>query len=236
MRISTQHLIPFHLVKKLASDSYKVMITVDRQFSVKLNESEWQDIYSLCTTNNNKQKVLARNWGDHVARFLSKRIPHCKIKFKRHKLSSICSNYVAKSWSNCGIEGCSLDGNAVLDKNMLLHVNNLPTSLTHTKGKPKSFRSPFIRGDERLKLGKTVSDTGFPSKGFPSKGFPSKGFPSKGFPSKEFHKRLSNLDEDSFNDGNLKDTPVSKNVLKQCAYEYHQSTFDDKEKKNSSPS
>ena len=92
---------------------------------------------------------------------------------------------------------------------MLLHVNNLPTSLTHTKGKPKSFRSRFIIGDERLKLGKTVSDTGFPSK--------------------EFHKRLSNLDEDSFNAGNLKDTPVSKNILKQCAYENHQSTFADKD-------
>ena len=97
---------------------------------------------------------------------------------------------------------------------MLLHVNNLSTSLRPTKGKPKSFRSRFIRGDERLKLGKTVSDTGFPSKGFPIK---------------EFHKRLSNLDEDSFNDGNLKDTPVSKNVLKQCAYKYHQSTFADKD-------
>ena len=178
------------------SDSHKVMITVDRQFSVKLNESEWQDIYSLCTTNKNKQKVLPRNWVDHVARFLSKRIPHCNIKFKRHKIYSICSNYVAKFWLNCGIEGCTLDGNAVLDKNTLLHVNNLSTSLTHTKGKPKSFRSRFIRGDERLKLCKTVSDTGFPSK--------------------EFHKRLSNLDEDSFNAGNLKDTPVSKNVLKQC--------------------
>ena len=43
------------------SDSHKVMITVDRQFSVKFNESEWQDIYSLCTTNKNKQKVLPRN-------------------------------------------------------------------------------------------------------------------------------------------------------------------------------
>ena len=76
--------------------------------------------------------------GDHVAKFLGKRFPHCNIKFKRHKLYSTCSNYVAKIWFNCGIEGCSLDGN-VLDKRMLLHVNNLSTSLTHTRGKPKSF-------------------------------------------------------------------------------------------------
>ena len=50
-----------------------------------------------------------------------------------------------------------------------------------------------------------------------------------GFPSKEFHKRLSNLDEDSFNAGNLKDTPLSENVLKQCTHEYRQSTFADKD-------
>ena len=36
------------------SESQKVMITVGRQFSVKLNEAEWQDIFSLCTINKNK--------------------------------------------------------------------------------------------------------------------------------------------------------------------------------------
>ena len=47
------------------------------------------------------------------------------------------------------------------------------------------------------------------------------------FPSKECHKRLSNLDQNSFLAGNLKDTPISKNAIKQCAYEYRQSTLVD---------
>ena len=191
------------------SESQHVTITVDRQFSVEVNDTEWQNLFSLCTVNKNKQKVLPRNWRDHVARFLSERIPYCNIKFKRHKLYGKHSNHVAKFWFNCGIEGCSLDGSAVLDKGMVLHVNNQSTTLTHIKGKPKSFRSRFIRGEERLKLGKSVIETGFPSK--------------------EFHKRLSNLDEDYFLAGNLKNTPVSKNVLKQCAHEYRQSLLVDKD-------
>ena len=62
-------------------------------------------------------------------------------------------------------------------------------------------------GGNRLKLGKTASEMAFPSK--------------------EFHKRLSNLDQNSFLAGNLKDTPISKNVIKQCAYEYRKSTLVD---------
>ena len=38
------------------------------------------------------------------------------------------------------------------------------------------------------------------------------------YPSKASHKRLADLDETSFLAGNLKDTPISKNVLKQCIY------------------
>ena len=71
----------------------------------------------------------------------------------------------------------------------------------------KSFRSRFVRGDNRLKLGKTASEMAFPSK--------------------EFHKRLSNLDQNSFLAGNLKDSPISKNAIKQCAYEYRKSTLVD---------
>ena len=47
------------------------------------------------------------------------------------------------------------------------------------------------------------------------------------FPSKEYHNRLASLDEDSFREGNLKHVPISKNVLKQCSYEYRKSKVAD---------
>ena len=49
------------------------------------------------------------------------------------------------------------------------------------------------------------------------------------FPSKEFHKRLANLDESSFQAGNLKDTPLSKNVARQCASYFRKSTLEDRD-------
>ena len=69
--------------------------------------------------------------------------------------------------------------------------------------------SRCIRGEDRKKLGETVSNLPYPSK--------------------EWHKRLANVDESSFQAGNLKDTPISKNVIKQCGYEYRQSTVEDKD-------
>ena len=40
------------------------------------------------------------------------------------------------------------------------------------------------------------------------------------YPSKLYHRRLSALDDDAFEMGNLKEVPQSKNVLRQCSYEY----------------
>ena len=121
--------------------------TVEKEYSVIVNPSEWKQIFSLCTNNKNYKKVLPKNWGDRVARFLSERIPYCSIKFKRHNLYPNCSKFVAKFWFMCGIAGCSLNGTAVLDKkNMTLRVKNMGTSLRHIKGQVKSFRSRFVRG------------------------------------------------------------------------------------------
>ena len=92
---------------------------------------------------------------------------------------------------------------------MLLHVVNNITEIEHVKGKPKSFRSRYIRDTDRLDLGKSVSDMSYPSK--------------------EFHRRLANLDEKCFLAGNLKDVPMSKSVVKQCAYEYQQSILVDED-------
>ena len=106
-------------------------------------------------------------WADLVAELLSERIPCCDINFKRHKLYAPFNNLVAKFWFHCGIEGCSLNGAAVLDHQMYLHVTNASTEIEHIKGKPKSFRSRFLRGDERLKLGNSVSEMTYPIAVFP---------------------------------------------------------------------
>ena len=91
----------------------------------------------------------------------------------------------------------------------MLHLHNKNTSLSHAKGVEQSYRSRFVRGDDRIKLGQSVCDLSYHSK--------------------EFHKRLANLEETSFSVGNLKDTPMSKNVLKQCSYEYRKSTLEDED-------
>ena len=93
-----------------------------------------------------------------------------------------------------------MEGQAVLDKSLNLHITNKNLSLFHIKGKPKSFQSRFIRGEDREKLGKSVSGMNYGSKLFQDK--------------------LYSLDEQSFSMGNLRDVPISKNVISQCHYEY----------------
>ena len=182
--------------------------TLEKDFSIQINGSEWEDLFSSCPINKSKKLLLPSNWSNPVAKILSNCIPHCTINFKRHKVYASGSNFVAKFWFRYGIEGCSLDGTAILDKHMVFQVSNKTTSLSHIKDKRRSFRSRFVKGEDRVKLGKSVNDLSYPSK--------------------EYHKRLDDLDETSFQAGNLKDTPISKNVLKQCAYEYRQSTLEDK--------
>ena len=47
------------------------------------------------------------------------------------------------------------------------------------------------------------------------------------YPSKIFHRKLAALDQDSYRMGNLKGVPRSKNVVKQCAYEFRKSQQED---------
>ena len=49
------------------------------------------------------------------------------------------------------------------------------------------------------------------------------------YPSKVFHRRLANLDENSFMTGNFKNVPTSKNIIRQCSHEYRQSILIDKD-------
>ena len=106
------------------------------------------------------------------------------------------SKYVAKFWFYCSLAGCSLDSTAQLleSRFLLVHIH---TWLSHTKGEQKSYRSRFVRGEERIKVRESVS--------------------ALSYPSKEYHRKLAKLDEDSLQAGNLRDTPISKHV-KQCLW------------------
>ena len=149
-----------------------------------------------------------------LADLLAEHLPNC-INFKRRKLCPGSSKYIAKYFFYCSIAGGTLDSTTYLTRDKMLHLtrdemlhltrdkmlhlHNKNTSLSHVKGVQKSYRSRSVRGDDRMKVGQSVSDLPYPSK--------------------EFHKRLANLEEISFSMGNLKDNPMSKNILKQCSYE-----------------
>ena len=177
-----------------------ISFDVPTSCSVKIEVKQWKEVYSGRVINKRNEKVLTRTWVNWLAGILADIIPSCNIAFKRHKLYAATSENVTKCWFNCTIEGCRLDSQAILDKSCCLHVNNKNISLIHVKGKPKSFQSRYISGKDREKLGKSVSGMTYCSK--------------------FFHEKLNSLDERSFSMGNLKDIPISKNVISQCSYEY----------------
>ena len=110
------------------SDQHSTCFKVVKQFTIKIGSCKWNEIYSLRTTNKSNNEVLSSNWTNVVANFLSDKIPYCFINFNRHKLySKKGSKFVAKLWLQCGIEGCSLDGKAHLDKYMVLQVAHTKT-------------------------------------------------------------------------------------------------------------
>ena len=158
------------------------------------------NVRKSCSVKMNKrnEKVLPRTWINWLTGILATSL--CNIAFKRHKLYAATSENIANAWLNCTIEGCRLDSQAILDKSFCIHVNNKNISLFHVKGKPKTFQSRYIRGEDREKLGKSVSGMTYCSQ--------------------IFHEKLNSLDERSFSMGNLKDIPISKNVISQCSYEY----------------
>ena len=153
--------------------------------------------------------MRAYTWTKYLADLLSEHIPSCCLNFKRRKLYPEKSKYIIKIWMYCSISGCRLDNTALLRKDKFLEINNRKPLVSHSKGDRKSFQSRFVRGDDRMALGKSASESTYPSK--------------------EFHRRLAELDEKSFQAGNLKDTPISKNVVRQCAYAYRKSTLEDKD-------
>ena len=82
---------------------------------------------------------------------------------------------------------------------LLFFLEKSHTVLKHLKGEPKSFKSRNVKGEERKALAKEVAEMPFPSK--------------------VYHRRLAALDETSFQMGNMKNVPQSKDVVSQYKYE-----------------
>ena len=66
----------------------------------------------------------------------------------------------------CSISGGRLDSTALLRKDKFLERNNRKTLVSHSKGDPKSFQSRFVRGDDRMALGKAHQNQLIPAKNF----------------------------------------------------------------------
>ena len=191
------------LNRKGETDELCSNFCVEKEIIAKIDDKKWDSIFSK------PDNLLSYNWSFFIADLLSEHLPNCCINFKRRKVYPSKSIYVSKYYFYCSISGCNLNSTATISKDKVLSINNRNTTLVHKKGEAKSYQSRYVRGDERMKLGKCVADSSFPSK--------------------EYHKRLGNLDEKFFSLGNLKDTPASKNVVKQCSHEYRNSLFEDKE-------
>ena len=93
-----------------------------------------------------------------------------------------------------------MKGPASLDSSFYFEICNDKTKFRHIKGGRKSVQSRQITGENRKVFGERVADMTYPSK--------------------LYHRKLPALDDGAFEMGNLKEVPQSKNVLRQCGYEY----------------
>ena len=182
--------------------------SVSKYFSMTLESKIWQDLFDRRITsksqkNNTVTVTLPPDWTSAISKALSALLPYCCLNFKRHKLYKN-SDKLFKCWYYCTIEGCELKGTAILNPSLTLSMENVNTALKHVKSGPKSFKSRNIKGEERKSLANEVAEMPFPSK--------------------VYHRRLAALDENSFQMGNLKNVPQSKNVIKQCKYEDKQNS------------
>ena len=199
--------IPSHLTISQKGDGCE-SFTVAKNCSVTLESKIWQDLFDRRITskykeNNTVTVTLPPDWTSAISKALSALLPYCCLNFKRHKLYKN-GDKLFKCWYYCTIEGCELKGTAILNPPLTLSLENVNTVLKHVKNGPKSFKSRNIKGEERKALANEVADMPFPSK--------------------VYHRRLAALGETSFQMGNLKNVPQSKNVIKQCKYEAKQNS------------
>jgi hypothetical protein len=138
---------------------------------------------------------------------LANKLPYCSLAFKRHKLYTTTGGGLAKFWYYCTIAGCNLEGTAILNSCFKIDLLNKNTNLRHDKGKPKSFQSRPIKGNNRIILGEKAADMAYPSK--------------------LHHRKIQALDENLFQMGNMKDVPRSKSVITQCSYEFRKNKRED---------
>ena len=181
--------------------------TIPKIMSVPFNKNTWEGLFSRRKQNKSGEQVLPPDWCDTVASILAEALPYCSVAFKRHKLLKAKSQHHAKFWYYCRIAGCDLKGTAILNSSFFLDVENEITHLKHDKGMPNSFQSRPIKGDNRMVLGERAADMKYPSK--------------------LLHRKVSALDENLFQMGNMKDIPRSRNVITQCSYEYRKSKRQD---------
>ena len=173
---------------------------------VTIDKETWQDLYSKRIRNKNGERILPPGWGDSISSCLANKLPYCSLAFKRHKLYTTTSD-LAKFWYYCTIAGCNLEGTAILNSCFKINLLNKNTNLRHDKGKPKSFQSRPIKGNNRIILGEKAADMAYPSK--------------------LHHRKIQALDENLFQMGNMKDVPRSKSVITQCSYEFRKNKRED---------
>ena len=178
--------------------------TVQKHCSIDLDPRIWEDLYERRHENKNGHETLPSDWTDVIACALAEVLPFCSLVFRRHKIFKQKDAEIAKFWYYCKIGKCDLDGIAILKSSFRVDVFNKNTNLEHVKGESKSFQSRYVKGKNRKILGEKAVDMTYPSK--------------------LYHRKLSALNDDLFNKGNLKDVPQSKNVIRQCGYEYRKST------------
>ena len=192
---------------EIEGNADSVNFQIPSSSSIDFPQSAWDDLYSRCAKGDKDKIKMPNDWTETFSEILSKSLPYCCINFKRHKFFKKGNN-LFKCWYYCSIEDCELNGIAILDTSFCLHLQNLYTALKHTKNRANSFKSRNVKGGQRKVLAESVADLAYPSK--------------------IYHRRLAALDDTSFQMGNLKNVPQSKNVITQCSYENRKSCQIDK--------
>ena len=148
-------------------------------------------LISKKTQTKDGKNLLPREWTRIFSKKISVVNPFCCIAFDRHLLPKKAEHLLAAPFY-CTIAGCILTGEICLYPNMTLVVKQKSNAITHEKNSSNSFKLRKITGSQPDNLKRTSVDCPFPSR--------------------EYHKKLSQVDECSFNSGNLGKIGNSKNI------------------------
>ena len=122
------------------------------QKNIDVNPCTWDELYKRCQINKNGNEILPSDWTDAISAILAEALIFCCIVFKKHniykknteKIVTKNKTKIAKFWYYCRIEGCKLEGTAILNSSYSIASTN--TS--------KSFHSMFLE-DEMKRFGYT---------------------------------------------------------------------------------